>query len=93
MIRAIAVGFFLICTAVPVGAAEIEPFNPDAPFQQGLTTSLLRSLLNQAFDKLEEHIEIMGKLDSDDMKGDRWHFRFSLPKDRKNSPLQFEEPL
>ena len=22
-----------------------------------------------------------------------WHFRFTLPKDRKNTPLQFEEPL
>ena len=129
MVRAIAVGFFLICTAGPVWATEAEPFNPDAPFQQGLTTSLLRSLLNQAFDRLEDHIEIMGKLDSDDVKGDRqgrlqlkvypegksksdqhvaaegwfhvapeggqqdWHFRFSLPKDLKNSPLPFEEPL
>ena len=116
--------------ACPVwAAAEAEPFNPDAPFQQGLTTSLLRSLLNQAFDSLEDHIEIMGKLDSGDVKGDRqgglqfkfypegksksdehlgaegwfnvapeggqqdWHFKFTLPKDRKNTPLQFENPL
>lgn len=129
MIRAVAIVFFLMCTTAPVRAAEAEPFNPDAPFQQGLTTSLLRSLLNQAFDRLEDHIEIMGKLDSGDVKGDRqghlqfkfypegksksdqhvaaegwfhvapeggqhdWHFRFRLPKDRKNSPLQFEEPL
>jgi len=129
MVRAIVVGFFLMFMAGPVWAAEAEPFNPDAPFQQELTTSLLRSLLNQAFDRLEDHIEIMGKLDSDDVKGDRqgrlqfkfypegksksdehvaaegwfhvtpeggehdWHFRFTLPKDRKNSPLQFEEPL
>jgi hypothetical protein len=116
-------------TAGPVWAAGAEPFDPDAPFQQGLTTGLLRSLLNQAFDRLEDHLEIMGKLDSDNGKGDRqgrlqfkfypegkskseehvaaegwfhvtpeggqqdWHFRFTLPKDRKNSPLQFEEPL
>src|SRR6267143_4098531 len=71
MARAIAVGFFLIFMAGPVWAAEAEPFNPDATFQQELTTSLLRSLLNQAFDRLEDHIEIMGKLDSDDVKGDR----------------------
>ena len=118
-----------MCTAGPVWAAEAEPFNPDASFQQGLTTSLLRSLLNQAFDRLEDHIEIMGKLDSGDVKGDRqgrlqfkfypegksksdehvaaegwfsvapdggqqdWHFKFTLPKDRKNSPLQFQDPL
>jgi hypothetical protein len=121
--------FFLMCVTTPVWAAEAEPFNPEAPFQQGLTTGLLRSLLNQAFDRLEDHVEIMGKLDPGDVKGDRegrlqfkfypdgksksdehvaaegwfrvapdgrqndWHFRFTLPKDRKNSPLQFEEPL
>ena len=129
MVRAIAVGFFLICTAGPVWATEAEPFNPDAPFQQGLTTNLLCSLLNQAIDGLENHLEIMGKLDSGDVKGDRqghvqfkfypegksksdqhlgaegwfhvtpeggqqdWHFKFTLPIDRKNSSLQFEEPL
>ena len=129
MVRAVALVFFLMFTASPVWAAGAEPFDPDAPFQQGLTTSLLRSLLNQAFDRLEDHIEIMGTLDPDDVKGDRqghlqlkiypegksksdehvgaegwfrvapdggqqdWHFRFTLPKDRKNSPLQFEEPL
>jgi hypothetical protein len=129
MVRAVAIVFFLMVTASPVWAAGAEPFNPDAPFQQGLTTSLLRSLLNQALDGLEDHIEIMGTLDSNDGKGDRqghlqlkiypegksksdehvgaeswfrvapdgeqqdWHFRFTLPKDRKNSPLQFEEPL
>ena len=50
MVRAVAIVFFLMFTAGPVWATEAEPFNPDAPFQQGLTTSLLRSLLNQAFD-------------------------------------------
>ena len=128
MIHAIVVGFFVICMAGPAWAAEVEPFNPDAPFQE-LSTSLLRSLLNQALDSLEDYVEITGKLDPDDMKGDRqgrlqfkfypegksksdehltaegwfrvapeggqhdWHFRFMLPKDRKNSPLQFEKPL
>lgn len=71
MVRAVAIAFFLACMAGPVWAAEAEPFNPDAPFQQGLTTSLLRSLLNQAFDRLEDHIEFMGTLDPDDVKGDR----------------------
>jgi hypothetical protein len=129
MVRAIAIAFFLVCTSTPVWAAETEPFNQEAPFQQGLSTSLLRSLLNQAFDRLEDHIEIMGKLDSGDVKGDQqgrlqfkfypegksksdqhlgaegwfhvapeggqqdWHFRFTLPKDRKHAPLQFQEPL
>jgi hypothetical protein len=129
MVRAVVIACFLVCTSAPVWAAEAEPFNQEAPFQQGVTTSLLRSLLNQAFDRLEDHIEIMGQLDPGDVKGDRqgrlqfkfypdgkskseenlaaegwfrvapeggqhdWHFRFTLPKDRKNAPLQFEEPL
>ena len=129
MVRAVTIAFFLVCAAGPVWAAEVEPFDPEAPFQQGLTTSLLRSLLNQAFDRLEDHIEIMGKLDSGDVKGNQqghlqfkfypegksksgehlaaegsfrvapeggqqdWHFKFTLPKDRKNAPLQLQEPL
>jgi hypothetical protein len=129
MVRAVAIVFFLMCTSSPVWAAEVEPFNPEAPFQQGLTTGLLRSLLNQAFDQLEDHLEILGKLDPDDVKGDRkgqlqfkfypegksksdqhlgaegsfrvapdggqqdWHFKFTLPKDRKHVPLPFQEPL
>ena len=129
MIRAIVFGFFLMFMAAPVWAAEVEPFNPEAPFQQGLTTNLLRSLLNEALDKFEDHIEFLGKLDPSDVKGEQqgrwqfkfypegksksnehlgaegsfrvapdggqhdWHFRFSLPKDRKHAPLKFEEPL
>ena len=129
MVRAVAIAFFLVCTAGPVWAAEVEPFNPEAPFQQGLSTSLFRSLLNQALDKFEDHIEILGTLDSGDVKGDQkgrlqfkfypegksksdehvgadgwfrvapdggqhdWHFKFTLPKDRKHAPLQFQEPL
>ena len=129
MVRAVAIAYFLVCTSAPVWAAGVEPFNPNAPFQQGLTTSLLRSLLNQAFEQLEDHIEILGKLDPGDVKGNRqgrlqfkfypegksksdehigaeswfrvapdggqhdWHFKFTLPKDRKHAPLQFGEPL
>ncbi len=129
MVRAVAIAFFLVCTAGPAWTAEVEPFNPEAPFQQGLSTSLLFSLLNQAFDRLEDHIEIMGKLDSSDVRGNQqgrlqfkfypegksksdehlaaegwfrvlpeggqqdWHFKFTLPKDRKHAPLQFQEPL
>lgn len=84
MIRALAIVFFLLCTSSPVWAAEVEPFNPEAPFQQGLSTSLLRSLLNEAFDRLEDHVEIMGKLDPDDVKGDSSlvisDFQHSKPK-------------
>jgi len=129
MVRAIVMAAFLLGTSAPVWAAEVEPFDPEAPFRQGLTTGLLRSLLNQAFDQLEDHLEILGKIDPDDVKGERkgqlqfkfypegksksdqhlgaegsfrvapdggqqdWHFKFTLPKDRKNSALQFQDPL
>ena len=129
MARVVVIVFFLVCTSASVWAAETKSFNPEAPFQQGLSTSLLRSLLNQAFDRLEDHIGIMGKLDSGDVNGNQqgrlqfkfypegksksdehlfaegwfrvlpdggqqdWHFKFTLPKDRKHAPLRFEEPL
>lgn len=79
MVRVVAMVFFFVCTAGPVWAAEIEQFSPEAPFQQGLSTSLLRSLLNEALDKFEDHIEFMGKLDSGDVKGEqkgRLQFKF-----------------
>jgi hypothetical protein len=79
MIRIVAIAFFLMSTAAPVWAAEVEPFDPEAPFRQGLSTSLLRSLLNEALDKFEDHIEFMGKLDSSDGKGNqqgRLQFKF-----------------
>ena len=129
MRRAVAIALFVVCMAAPVWAAEVESFDPEAPFRQGLTSSLLRSLLNEALDTFEDHIEFLGKLDSDDVKGNQqgrlqfkfypegksksdqhvgaegwfrvapdgeqhdWHFKFTLPKDRKHAPLQFQEPL
>ena len=87
MVRAVAIAFFLICTSAPVWAVETEPFNPDAPFQQGLSTSLLRSLLNEALDKFEDHIEFMGKLDSGDVKG-KQQGRLQFEFYRRASPNQ-----
>ena len=60
-------------------AAEVESFDPEAPFRQGLTSSLLRSLLNEALVTFEDHIEFLGKLDSPDVKGNqqgRLQFKF-----------------
>ncbi len=77
MMRACATVLFAICVATPVWAAETEPFNPDQPFEQALTTSVLRSLLNQALDKLVDHVEISGNLNSELSKGDKdRHVRF-----------------
>ena len=123
-----AILFFLLMTPL-AWAGETPSFDPEQPFQQGFATGALRSLLNEALDALEDHLEITGNIVPDDVKGDRqgrlqfkfypegksksdqhvaaegWfhfapeggpqdlHFRFTLPKDRKNIPLQFEEPL
>jgi hypothetical protein len=70
MIRFVAATFFLLCVTGPVWATEAESFDPDQPFEQALTTSMLRSLLNQALDKLEDHVEITGNLNADALKDD-----------------------
>jgi hypothetical protein len=80
-----------MCTAVPLWAAEAEQFNPDQPFEQALTTNLLRSLLNQALDRLEDHVEISGSLNPDISKSDkRGHWRFKLyPEGKSKSDQHF----
>lgn len=55
----------------PLGWEETAPFDPEQPFQQGFSTSVLRSLLNEARDALEDHFEITGNIVPDDVKGDR----------------------
>lgn len=80
---------FVMCLAAPVWATEAESFDPDQPFKQALTTNLLRSLLNQALDKLEDHVEITGNLNSDASRDhkDR-HFRFKFYPDGKSQSDQ-----
>jgi hypothetical protein len=74
---------FLMLVTVPVWAAA---FDPDQPFEQGFTNNLLRSLLNQAFDALEGHIEITGHVDPDDVKGHRrGNLRFKFYPEGKST--------
>lgn len=91
MVRACAIAFFLMCLAAPVWATEAESFDPDQPFNQALTTSALRSLLNQALDRLEDHVEISGNFNSDDTKGDQGkHLRFKFfPEGKSKSDQHF----
>jgi hypothetical protein len=51
--------FFLLLTPL-AWAGETAPFDPEQPFQQGFSTSVLRSLLNGALDVFEDHLEITG---------------------------------
>jgi hypothetical protein len=62
--------FFLLMSPL-AWAGEAAPFDPEQPFQQGFSTSVLRSLLNGALDVIEDHLEITGHISPDDVKGDR----------------------
>jgi hypothetical protein len=89
MSRTVAAVLVLICTTAPLCAAEREPFNPDQPFKQALSTTLLRSLLNQALDKLEDHVEITGNLNADALRDDEGrHFRFKFYPEGKSKSDQ-----
>jgi hypothetical protein len=83
--------FFLMWLATPVWATEGETFDSDQPFEQALTTSLLRSLLNQALDRLEDHVEMSGNLKPDDTNGDqRRHLRLKFyPEGKSKSDQHF----
>ena len=52
---------------------------------------MLRSLLNHALDRLEDHVEISGNLNSDETKDDRGkHLRFKFyPEGKSKSDQHF----
>ena len=78
-----------MCMAAPVWATQADMFDPDQPFEQALSTGLLRSLLNQALDRLEDHVEISSSLGSGDAKADRSrHLRFKFYPDGKSKSRQ-----
>jgi hypothetical protein len=66
-----AAAFFFLLMAPLAWAGETAPFDPEQPFQQGFSTSVLRSLLNGALDVFEDHVEITGNIIPDEVKGDR----------------------
>lgn len=89
MVRACATAFFVMCLAAPVWATEAESFDPDQPFNQALTTTVLRSLLNQALERLEDHVEISGNLQPDDTKDNKGkHLLFKFYPDGKSKSDQ-----
>lgn len=91
MIALTIVVLSLACLVTPVSANQADEFDPDRPFEQALTHNLLRSLLNQALDRLEDHVEISGSLNPDDTKGDRGtHLRFKFyPEGKSKSDEHF----
>lgn len=59
----------VVLMAAPLGAGEPESFDPEQPFQQAISSSVLRSLLNKAMDHLENFLELSTDLTSDDTTG------------------------
>ena len=91
MVQTCVTVLFLMCLAAPVWATEAESFDPDQPFEQAMTAGVLRSLLNQALDRFEDHVEISGNLHSDETKGDRGkrlQFKF-YPEGKSKSDQHF----
>jgi hypothetical protein len=66
----------LVLAASPVwGSERVHPvadeLNFDEPFEQAAAKSVLRSLLNQALDLIENHIELSGDLQPNGETGER----------------------
>lgn len=91
MIALTIVVLSLACLVTPVSANQADEFDPDRPFEQALTHNLLRSLLNEALDQLEDHVEISGNLNPDDTKDDRGtHLRLKFyPEGKSKSDEHF----
>lgn len=67
MIRLLSsVAVVLMCFGGPTMAGAGDSVNLDQPFQEGLSLNLLRSLLNQAVNQLEDHVEISSHLSQAD---------------------------
>jgi hypothetical protein len=66
----------LVLAASPVwGSERVHPvadeLNFDEPFEQAAAKSVLRSLLNQALDVIENHIEVNGDLQPNEETGEQ----------------------
>jgi hypothetical protein len=97
-----ALSIILVLAACPVWAGErvhsgADELNFDEPFEQAAAKSVLRSLLNQALDLIENHIEFNGDLQPNEGTGEQEH-RFQLklfphgksqPDDHVSAELRF----
>ena len=79
-----ALSIILVLAACPVwGSERVHPvtdeLNFDEPFEQAAAKSVLRSLLNQALDVIENHIELNGDLQPNEETGEqRGRFQLKL---------------
>jgi hypothetical protein len=78
-----------LCWVTPVWATQADTFDPDQPFEPALSTGLLRSLLSQALDRLEDHVEVSGSLGSGNTRADQSrHLRFKFYPEGKSKSQQ-----
>ena len=67
--------------------AETPSFDPDQPFRQAFSSSLLRAMVNKTLDLIEDHLEIAGDVAQSDAGGEqegRFHLRV-YPKGKSQS--------
>lgn len=77
--------FLLMCLGAPVTTTAADSWHPDQLFQQPLSIDLLRSLLSQALDRLDDHVEISSGLRQGDPKADQSRsLRFKFYPDGKS---------
>lgn len=89
MPKSLLAALFFLCATAHAWAGESVPIDPEQPFQEALSKNLLRSLLNQALDQLEEHLEISGDLTPDKATSDRrGHLRFKFYPEGKSKSDQ-----
>ena len=91
MILIVIIACWFVYGVAPVQAIQADTFDPDQPFEQALHTGILRSLLNQALDRLEEHVGISTDLSTSDQKLERPRYlRFKFyPEGKSKSDEHF----
>lgn len=94
MRRSLFVALLCLWMTTPTWAGESESFDPEQPFKEALSNNLLRSLFNEALDRLENHLELSGNLAPEESTSDRrGHLRLKFypeGKAKSDQPLTAE---
>jgi hypothetical protein len=84
-----ALTLLILSLAVPALAAG-ETFDPDQAFRQALSRQFLESLLNQAQEAIDDHLEFSGHFGSDRGGLEHGALRFKFyPDGKSKSPQHF----
>lgn len=69
VVAGVLISIFLMSAGTSL--AEAPSFDPDQPFRQSFSSQMLRSLLNQALDILDDHLEVAGDVSDSDSATDQ----------------------